>query len=112
MINKSNFQWQHIGGKLNWISSGKDIVFGVNRNGGIFYRAGMSSSSPVGTSWVRVPGKLSQVDTHDSKVVGANSDQNTFSLTITHTPGKVKQTSERSNCTEKDVIYFITRRIP
>ena len=63
------------------------MVFGVNSNDDIFYRAGISPSSPAGAHWARVPGKLSQIDTHENVVVGANSVHNTFSLTITRTPG-------------------------
>ena len=75
-------QWQHIAGKLKWISSGNDLVFGVNSNDDIFYRAGISSSKPAGTNWVKVPGKLSQIDSNGDEVWGANSAMNAFSLDI------------------------------
>ena len=73
-----SFQWEHIGGKLKWISSGKDIVFGVNSNDDIFFRHGISAQTPVGTGWTKVGGKLSQIDTYGMTVVGANSGLNAY----------------------------------
>ena len=76
------FQWQHIGGKLSWISSGRNIMFGVNSAGHIFYRAGITEDTPAGTGWVRVPGGLKQVDTYQSEVWGSNSASDVFKLDI------------------------------
>ena len=75
-------QWQHIGGKLSWISAGSNIVFGVNSAGNIFYRSGITESAPAGTSWVRVPGGLRQIDTYQGEVWGSNSNDDVFKLRI------------------------------
>ena len=82
-----HLQWQHIGGKLKWISSGKNVVFGVNSNDDIFYRAGITSSAPAGSHWVHVPGKLAHIDTHGDFVWGVNSANNAFYLTLDHCEG-------------------------
>ena len=86
-ITAKNFQWQHIGGKLKWISSGKDVVFGVNSIDDIYYRAGMTSSAPTGSHWVKVPGKLAQIDTQGDYVWGVNSANNAFYLILDHCEG-------------------------
>ena len=78
-------QWEHIGGKLKWISSGKNLVIGVNSNDDIYFRHGISSSSPAGSGWTRIGGKLSQIDTYGVTIVGANSGLNAYHLTFKET---------------------------
>ena len=75
-------QWTQVGGKLKWISSGKNIVVGVNSADDIFYRDGITSTNQIGTRWVKIGGKLSQIDTFNDKVWGANSAQYVYQLTI------------------------------
>ena len=58
------------------------MVFGVNSNDDIFYRAGITKSTPTGTNWVKVAGKLSQIDSEGNKVWGVNSASNAFTLDI------------------------------
>jgi hypothetical protein len=57
-------------------------VFGVNSAGNIFYREGISESTPTGTGWVKFPGGLKQIDTYQSEVWGSNSGNNVYKLTI------------------------------
>ena len=84
MIDKiSHFQWIHIPGKLKWISSGSNIVVGVNSNNDIFYRKGMSAGRPTGTGWVRVPGKLMQIEVYGNEVVGTNPGHVIFRAPVT-----------------------------
>ena len=78
-------QWEHIGGKLKWISSGNNIVLGVNSNNDIFFRHGISPQAPTGTGWTKIGGKLSQIDTYGQTVVGSNSGLNVYHLTFTET---------------------------
>ena len=82
-------QWEHIPGKLKWISAGQHVVFGVNSNDDIFYREGMSRSTPTGSRWVKVGGKLAQIDTVDNNVWGVNTAGDAFSLDITRSSGKL-----------------------
>ena len=76
------FQWQNIPGKLIWISSGSNFVVGVNRQHAIYYRAGISQSSPTGTHWVRIGGSLAQIDTNGNNVWGVNRNNDAYSLTV------------------------------
>jgi hypothetical protein len=78
-------QWEHVQGKLKWITSGKDVVFGVNSKDDIFFRHGISASTPAGTGWSSVGGKLSQIDTYGFTVVGANSGLNVYHLSFKET---------------------------
>ena len=66
-------QWVQVPGKLKWISSGLNIVVGVNASGEIWYRTGVSDANPIGDAWIRVPGNLMQIDVDGDQVVGVNS---------------------------------------
>ena len=81
-------QWEQVAGGLKWISSGKDFVVGVNVNDDIYYRAGISASNPKGTKWVRIGGKLAQIDTDANNVWGVNSAHQTYTLTVKPTPSR------------------------
>ena len=70
---------------MKWISSGKDIVLGVNSNDDIYFRHGISASTPAGTGWTRIGGKLAQIDTYGLTVVGANSGLNGYHLAFKET---------------------------
>ena len=63
-------------------------MFGVNSNDDIYYRAGITQSAPAGSRWVKVQGKLAQIDTHGDFVWGVNSANNAFYLTLTHCEGE------------------------
>ena len=78
------------------------MVFGVNSNDDIFYRGGISPSTPAGTNWVRVPGKLSQIDTEGDKVWGANSAFNAFTLDIEREYG-----NKNMNCGCHKCFFYI-----
>ena len=69
------FQWDAIDGTMKWISSGKDILVGVDRNNEIYYRSGMSPSNPTGDKWVKVSGSLMQIEIDGLQTVGVNSNE-------------------------------------
>ena len=57
---------------MKWISSGSNIVVGVNSGNKIYYRKGMGASRPTGTGWVHIPRKLMQVEIYGDQIVGTN----------------------------------------
>ena len=73
-VDSNGSGWEHVGGKLIWIASGKGVVIGVNSHHDIYYRQGITSDNPTGTSWKKTDGKLKQIDIHDDKVWGVNSE--------------------------------------
>ena len=68
-----HFQWTHIGGRLKWISSGRNVVVGVNSGNNIYYRTGMSAGKPTGSRWKHIGGKLTMIEIYENEVVGTNS---------------------------------------
>ena len=74
-------------GKLKWVGSGRNILVGVNSNDDIYYRAGMSATNPTGTKWVKVSGKLMQIDVYENEVVGTNSGNAIYRCPVS--PGKI-----------------------
>ena len=68
-----HFQWTHISGKLKWISSGRNVVVGVNSGDNIYYRTGMSAGAPTGSGWKHIGGKLMMIEIYENEVVGTNS---------------------------------------
>ena len=80
------FQWIHIPGKLKWISSGRNVVIGVNSGNNIYYRKGMSSGRPTGTGWVHIPGKLMMVEIYENQVVGTNSGHAIYKCPVSGVP--------------------------
>ena len=47
----------------------------------------MTASNPIGTNWVHVGGKLSQIDTYEDKVWGINSASDIFNLDLDYCIG-------------------------
>ncbi|XP_078597351.1 uncharacterized protein LOC144873668 [Branchiostoma floridae x Branchiostoma japonicum] len=74
--------WEHIAGKLKQISSGHS-VWGVNANDDIFIRQGVTASTPTGTDWLNIAGKLKQLDVSSTanQVWGVNSNDNIYRRT-------------------------------
>ena len=54
---------------LTHVTVGKSGVWGVNKNGSIFYRTGVSLNVSYGTSWQKTFGELKQIDAGSSGVV-------------------------------------------
>ena len=50
-------------GALKYVSSGNNVVIGVNANDEIFQRLGITSANPTGINWSMLTGKLKVVDT-------------------------------------------------
>ncbi|KAI8495464.1 hypothetical protein Bbelb_269190 [Branchiostoma belcheri] len=74
--------WVRIDGELEQISSGNNIVWGVNRNN-IWIRTGISARYPKGTGWRQIPGQLKQVHVSptSNQVWGVNSGRSVFRRT-------------------------------
>lgn len=74
--NGVNGNWQHIGGKLKYVSVGGDsgqFVWGVNVNNDIYFRAGL------GGGWQHIGGKLMQIEVDNGGVVqGVNGNHNIY----------------------------------
>ena len=83
-----SFQWTQIGGKLKWISSGRNIVWGVNSANNIYFRQGISKETPEGTNWVHVGGRLSQIDTNEFSMWGVNLNYDAYSSSFTEPASK------------------------
>ena len=67
-------QISQVSGSLKYISSGDDIVVGVNANDEIYRRDGISRQNPTGTSWTKLNGGLKVVDAFNRKTLwGVNS---------------------------------------
>ena len=71
-------QWQPIGGRLKWISSGENIVVGVNSNNDIFNRQGISQSNPFGTDWVQISGQLVNIDIFQNGLYGTSDNMHAY----------------------------------
>ena len=67
-----------IDGSPKQISSGPFGVFGVNKNDDIFFRKGITSSNPYGTSWDLIEGKLKQISCGEFGLWGINSSMEIF----------------------------------
>ncbi len=66
-------------GRLDCISVGEGTVWGLNDAGGIFVREGVSPSTPAGTGWTRVAGRLAQVSAGETGLVwGVNANSGIF----------------------------------
>ena len=48
--------WQRVPGGLTHVTVGSAGVWGVNSGGNIYYREGVTLSSPMGTTWTHIPG--------------------------------------------------------
>ena len=65
-----------MGGGLKQVESGPNgVVWGINKAGYIYLRAGVSKKNPLGTSWISVVGLLSHVTVGCTGVYGVNSKQ-------------------------------------
>ena len=71
-------------GGLKYVSSGSDVVWGVNSKNEIQYRAGITHTNPIGTSWIQVPGSLKQVEAHGYKsgIWGVNAQDQVFARPV------------------------------
>merc|ERR1711915_607904 len=78
-------KWQHIGGKLSSIYIENGVVFGVNPQGELYYRGGIDTAHPFGTTWV----KDSSVKLSAPKLV-VKPLAKTFLLTIANVDEKGK----------------------
>ena len=55
----------------------------MNKHYYIYLRAGISKAKPTGTKWIKIGGKLEQIDMYGGKVWGRNHQHKIYSLTVT-----------------------------
>ena len=55
----------------------------MNKHYYIYLRAGISKAKPTGTKWIKIGGKLQQIDMYGGKVWGRNHQHKIYSLTVT-----------------------------
>lgn len=73
------FSWKKVEGRLKQLDVGTDCVFGVNDHDEIYYRSGISSGNPAGTSWVQLPGSLKHISVSPSGAVWGVNNHNEVS---------------------------------
>lgn len=59
-------------------------MWGVNYDGEVLYRSGISESTPRGSSWTYVSGHLKQIDTFDSYIIAVDEAHTVFSNIATY----------------------------
>lgn len=69
-------------GKLKYIASGDGYVIGVNDVDEIFVREGISSSQPTGTTWTKLNGKLTVIDSYSNNAWGVNAEDKIFNTFV------------------------------
>ena len=69
-------------GKLKYITSGDGYVLGVNNADEIFVREGISSTQPTGTTWTKLDGKLTVIDSYSNNAWGVNSVDKIFNTFV------------------------------
>ena len=71
--------WKRVSGKLKHVTvSPGSRVWGVNNEGDIYYRQGITASNKGGTGWTRVNGNLMQISAGRSGVWGVNTQNQIF----------------------------------
>ena len=65
-------EWRAVEGRrFSSISSGRDLVVAVNSEGEVWLRTGLGPDTPAGLAWLRLAGKMRQVDIYQSGTVVA-----------------------------------------
>ena len=54
--------WRLVPGDLKYISCGAFGCWGVDKQGTIYFRKGVSTANPAGTEWMTIPGSLRMVE--------------------------------------------------
>lgn len=76
--------WLPVEGSLKQIAIGTNSVFGVNGYDQIFYRAGITSKQPSGTTWVLLDGNLKHITVSPAGVVWGVNSANQVSAGLRH----------------------------
>ena len=75
--------WQQVSGRLAWISSGSNgEVWGVNKDGNIYKREGITQANPVGSRWKQVSGTLMKISVWEGRAWGITKDHKIFTTVI------------------------------
>ena len=73
---KKGTGWMRIEGNLKYVSCGEYGCWGVNKQGNIYFRMGVSPTTPSGTQWAVIPGQLDMVESGPSGLtIGVSPDQ-------------------------------------
>ncbi|MDA9072533.1 hypothetical protein N9K75_01515 [bacterium] len=94
---RSTGGWKQINGKLKQISAvGKDWLWGVNNSNQIF-----TCKKPCNdSSWINIPGYLSQVEGGESEVWGVNAVDNIFKMNVDHSSDWKQVTGKLTNISQ------------
>lgn len=94
---RSTGGWKQINGKLKQISAvGKDWLWGVNNSNQIF-----TCKKPCNdSSWINIPGRLSQLEGGESEVWGVNAADNIFKMNVDHSNGWRQISGKLSNISQ------------
>ena len=94
---RSTGGWKQINGKLKQISAvGKDWLWGVNNSNQIF-----TCKKPCNdSSWINIPGRLSQVEGGESEVWGVNAADNIFKMNVDHSSDWKQVTGKLTNISQ------------
>ena len=94
---RSTGGWKQINGKLKQISAvGKDWLWGVNNSNQIF-----TCKKPCNdSSWINIPGYLSQVEGGESEVWGVNAADNIFKMNVDHSSDWKQVTGKLTNISQ------------
>jgi hypothetical protein len=94
---RSTGGWKQITGKLKQISAvGKDWLWGVNNSNQIF-----TCKKPCNdSSWINIPGRLSQLEGGESEVWGVNAADNIFKMNVDHSSDWKQVTGKLTNISQ------------
>ena len=71
--------WLPVDGKLVWISSGSSgKVWGINEQGNVLKREGITSDNPTGTDWQLLTEELAQVSVWGQQAWGVKKNNKIF----------------------------------
>ena len=57
------------------------VIWGVNKAGQIYYRAGVTRRLPIGTSWIKIGGRLAVISPGCVGVYGVSTDHKIWRYT-------------------------------
>ena len=64
---------------MEHVSSGKEIVIGVNAKNEVYKRRGVSRKLPTGASWAKIPGELKMADAYARlRIWGVDMDDKVY----------------------------------
>jgi len=96
-------KWTPIKGlKLKWISVGNNLVVGVNSVNDIYYRVGITAGNPKGFKWVKIAGKLAQIDVNGGDIWGVTAGDKIYTAAAIAVSGKRDCADTSTECKAAD----------